>query len=419
VPTVFSGEGLLSLATIDVASGTVSGSTIQGEWGNVYASTEALYIGSTNWSYYWWWQGADERPPIKTSIHKFAYDANGDARYTASGEVLGYAINQFAFDEHDGHLRVATTDGFGWWNNGETQTESRVTVLREDGARLEETGVVAGLGKGEQIFGVRFIGDRGYVVTFRQVDPLYVIDLADPAAPSVAGELKIPGFSSYIHPMAPGYLLTAGRDGDDEGRIGGVKVEIFDVRDAANPRSVKTAVIGDGWNTWSDVQWDHKAFTYFGARNLLALPISGWVETNDEQGWRGEYKSELALFRVTTEEIEVLPAISHMSFYDDLGGNATCRYYYGYWQASIFRGVFIEDYVYSLSGLGVQVHDTRALEAGAVAAVTLVDPATIDQYDWAGCGGAVAVDPEEPPADGGDVPADGGETPPAEGDAGR
>jgi hypothetical protein len=417
VPTVFSGEGLLSLATIDVANGTVSGSTIQGEWGNVYASTEALYIGSTNWSYYWWWEGDAARPPIKTAIHKFAYDANGDARYAASGEVLGYAINQFAFDEHDGHLRVATTDGFGWWNSGETQTESRVTVLREDGPRLTEAGVVAGLGKGEQIFGVRFIGDRGYVVTFRQVDPLYVVDLADPSAPSVAGELKIPGFSSYIHPLAPGYLLTAGRDGDDEGRIGGVKVEIFDVRDASNPRSVRTAVIGDGWNTWSDVQWDHKAFTYFGARNLLALPISGWVETNDAEGWRGEYKSELALFRVTTDEIEVLPAISHMSFYDDLGGTATCRYYYGYWQASIFRGVFIEDYVYSLSGLGVQVHDTRDLEAGAVAAVTLADPASITQYDWAGCaGGGVAVDPVEPDRDSGATPEEGGEIPPAEGD---
>jgi uncharacterized secreted protein with C-terminal beta-propeller domain len=424
VPTVFSGQGLLSLATIDVAAGSVDGSTIQGEWGNVYASTDALYIGSTNWGFYGWWQFDAERPPIKTAIHKFAYDAAGNARYTASGEVLGYAINQFAFDEHAGHLRVATTDGFGWWNNGETQTESRVTVLREAGDRLEQAGVVAGLGKGEQIFGVRFIGERGYVVTFRQVDPLYVIDLADPTAPSVAGELKIPGFSSYIHPLAPGYLLTAGRDGDADGRIGGVKVEIFDVRDSANPRSVKTAVIGDGWNTWSDVQWDHKAFTYFGARNLLALPVSGWVETQTPEGYWGEYKSELALFRVTTEEIEVLPGISHTSFFADYGANTQCRYYSGYWQASIYRGVFIEDYVYSLSQLGVQVHDTRDLAAGPVAAMTLLDPASFPVYDWEGCGGrpvAGGDGGEVPPADGGEgdggevPPADGGEVPPAEG----
>jgi hypothetical protein len=420
-PTVFSGQGLLSLISLDLADGGVTGSTIQGSWGNVYASRDAMYIGSTNWEFFWWWRDADDVPALKTHIHKFAFDADGDARYSASGEVLGYAINQFAFDEHEGHLRVATTDGFGWWNN-EQQTESRVTVLRQNGARLDQTGLVTGLGVGEQIFGVRFIGDQGYVVTFRQIDPLYVLDLADPTNPTVAGELKIPGFSSYIHPLADGFLLTAGRDGDMEGRVGGVKIEIFDVRNPADPKSVKTAVIGDGWNTWSDVLWDHKAFTYFGARNLLAIPVSGWVESTGADGmWWGEYKSELALFRVTTSDIEVLPSVSHMSFFDDFGGNSNCRYYNGYWQASIFRGVFVEDYVYSLSQLGLQVHDTRDLAAGPVAEVTLLDDAFFPNYDWSWCEGTVTgedpdreggeepqpIDPENPDEGGGEVPADG------------
>ncbi len=417
VPSVFSGQSMLTLVTLDTDDDTVAGSTIQGQWGSVYASQEALYIGTTNWDFFWWWQGADEVPPIMTHVHKFGYDADGNARYSASGEVLGYAINQFAFDEFDGHLRVATTDGFGWWNNEET--ESRVTVLRQNGTHLDTTGVVAGLGLGERIFAVRFIGDQGYVVTFRQVDPLYVIDLADPANPTVAGELKIPGFSSYIHPLEDGFLLTAGRDGDDEGNIGGVKVEIFDVRDPANPTSVTTSVIGDGWNTWSDVLWDHKAFTFFRARNLLAIPVSGWLESEENGGWYGEYKSELALFRITTESIEPLPSVSHMGFFDDFGGNDRCRGYGGYWQANIFRGVFVEDYVYSLSQLGVQVHDTRDLAAGPVAEVALLAPEEFPYYDWGWCEGEI-VDGggAEPPREG--DPADGGEeptpTPDADGD---
>ncbi|HOU54503.1 MAG TPA: beta-propeller domain-containing protein [Myxococcota bacterium] len=398
-PSVFSGQALLSLVSLDVGSGAIAGSTIEGSWGTVYASLDAVYVGSTNWDFYWWWRGSDEEiPPIQTHIHKFAFDASGNARYRASGKVLGYAINQFAFDEYEGALRVATTDGFGWWNND--QTESRVTVLREDGDRLEEAGVVAGLGKGERIFAVRFIGDQGYVVTFRQVDPLYVLDLRDPAAPKVAGELKVPGFSSYIHPLEPGFLLTAGRDADEEGRVGGIKVEIFDVTDPTSPKSVQSAVIGDGWNTWSDVLWDHKAFSFFRARNLLAIPVSGWVETQTGHGeWWGEYRSELALFRVTREAIEALPSISHMGFFDDFGGNDHCRSYSGYWQAQIYRGVFIEDYVYSLSQLGLQVHDTRDLSAGPVAELTLLDPAAFPPYDWGWCEEQKPeepTDPEEP-----------------------
>lgn len=403
-PSVFSGQGLLSLISLDVESGDVAASTIQGTWGTVYASLDAIYIGSTNWDFYWWWQGSEEVPPLKTHVHKFAFDRSGNARYRASGEVLGYAINQFAFDENEGYLRVATTDGFGWWN-GNDQTESRVTVLRENGERLEPVGLVGGLGKGERIFAVRFLGDQGYVVTFRQVDPLYVLDLRDPAAPRVAGELKIPGFSSYIHPLEPGYLLTAGRDGDEEGRVGGVKIEIFDVTDPTNPKSVRTAVIGDGWNTWSDVLWDHKAFTFFRSRNLLAIPVSGWVESSTEGAWWGQYKSELALFRVTRDSIETLPTISHMGFFDDFGGNDHCRYYSGYWQAQIYRGVFVEDYVYSLSALGLQVHDTRDLAAGPVAEMTLLDPASFPVYDWDGCVSEEKpedpTDPVEPPPDGG------------------
>lgn len=383
VPSVYSEQGLLSLITLDIDDGSVVGSTIQGSWGNVYASREAIYIGTTNWEFFWWWRPAAEPPAIQTHIHKFAFDDGGIARYSASGDVVGYALNQFAFDEYEGRLRVATTDGFGWWNAN--QTESRVTVLAERAGKLETVGLVTGLGPEERIFSVRFIGDLAYVVTFREVDPLYVVDLAAPENPRVAGELKIPGFSSYIHPLADGFLLTAGRDGDDEGNIGGVKVEIFDVTDPADPRSVTTAVIGDGWNTWSDVLWDHKAFVFFRARNLLAIPVSGWVESSTPFGWQAEHKSELALFRVTTESIEPLPSISHMGLLEEFGGDTGCRGYAGYWQAAIYRGIFADDFVYSLSQLGIQAHDTRAIEAGPVGQLTILAPGAFEDFGWEGC----------------------------------
>ncbi|OQC35645.1 MAG: Beta propeller domain protein [Deltaproteobacteria bacterium ADurb.Bin058] len=294
---------------------------------------------------------------------------------------MGYAINQFAFDEYEGKLRVATTDDKGWWNSD--KSESRVTVLEDKGGELVEIGVVAGLGLGERIHGVRFIGDQGYVVTYKQIDPLYVIDLKDPTNPTVAGELKIPGFSSYIHPLEDGFLLTAGRDGDEEGNVGGVKIEIFDVTDPANPKSVTKAVVGDGWNTWSEALFNHKAFNFFRARNLLAIPVSGWVDSDDFWG----YKSELALFKVTKDEIETLPTISHMNFFEDFGGNDHCGRYGGYWQATIYRSVFVEDYVYSLSTLGMQVHDTRDFEQGSVAQVTLLDAKSFPYFNWDACGG--------------------------------
>ena len=175
--------------------------------------------------------------------------------------------------------------------------------------------------------------------------------------------------------------MTAGRDGDEEGNVGGVKIEIFDVTDPANPKSVTKAVVGDGWNTWSEALFNHKAFNFFRARNLLAIPVSGVVDSDDFWG----YKSELALFKVTKDEIETLPTISHMSFFEDFGGNDRCHGYYGYWRAQIYRSVFVEDYVYSLSILGMQDHDTRDFEQGSVAELILLDQESFPRYDWETC----------------------------------
>jgi hypothetical protein len=188
----------------------------------------------------------------------------------ASGAVPGRLLNQFAMSENNGDLRVATTtDG---WNFGE-QSESSVYVLRPNGESLDVIGSVGGLGKTEQIRAVRFLGDTAYVVTFRQTDPLYVIDLSDPTNPALDGELKIPGYSAYLHPVGEGLLLGVGQDATDSGQTLGTQLSLFDVSDPTNPQLIDTLPIGGS----SDVEWDHKAFLYWPEDGTIVLPVSpGW-----------------------------------------------------------------------------------------------------------------------------------------------
>ena len=268
LPSAHSGTNLTTVVTIDLESAEVFGSAVPGNWGNVYASADAMYIAATNWGYYWYWDIEGEAPRVTSHIHKFDISQeSGRATYVASGSVPGYVLNQFSMDEHDGVLRVATTEPsfWGWWGNDE-ESESHVSVLGEASGALVELGHVGGLGRGERIYSVRFMGERGYVVTFRQVDPLYVLDLSDATNPTVTGRTKIPGFSSYMHPIDDDHLLTIGRDATDEGVVQGLQFQIFDVSDPTNPILAQKTVLGDGWNTWSEAQYDHHAFNYFAAR---------------------------------------------------------------------------------------------------------------------------------------------------------
>jgi hypothetical protein len=210
----------------------------------------------------------DAGPP--TLIHQFRLDEGTDATYVASGEVEGRLLNQFAMSEYDGDLRVATTTDD--WSFGE-QSESTVFVLRPNGDELEQISSVSGLGKGEQIHSVRFIGPTGYVVTFRQIDPLYVLDLSDPEQPVLQGELKIPGYSAYLHPVGDGLLLGVGQDATDDGRTTGTQLSLFDVSDPATPQRISTLAIGGQ----SEVEWDHRAFLFWQPDGTIVLPVSpGW-----------------------------------------------------------------------------------------------------------------------------------------------
>ena len=192
-----------------------------------------------------------------------------------SGAVAGDVRDQFSFSEYDGHLRVITTTGESW----DESSETFVRVLREGDGELREVGSVGDMGNGEAVQSVRMIGDVGYVVTFRQVDPFYTLDLSDPENPKVVGELKIPGFSSYLHPIGNGRVLGVGSDGTDDGFITGSKVSIFDVSDPADPQEVAIWSAPDGW---TDVGWDHRSFLWWEAEQLAVVPVQIWSE-----GWAG------------------------------------------------------------------------------------------------------------------------------------
>ena len=386
-PNVYSGFGTITTVTMDLdEQAATTGSSVIGNWGTVYASLDSLYVASTNWSWWWWWGEDGDRPEIVTHLHKFSFDAdNGTAVYQASGSVPGYVLNQFSMDEFDSHLRVATTlpDWWWWGNEEENQSESYVTILRQDNGKLNQVGQVAGLGLGEQIFSVRFIKEKGYVVTFRQVDPLYVLDLSNANDPKVTGELKVPGFSSYMHPIDDNHLLTVGRDATEDGQVLGLQFQIFDVTDPADPRQIaKTVMNEDKWGwMWSEAQWDHHAFVYFASRGLLAIPVSGYHYEESEEGWysSGTYYSQLELFQVSIEDgVQSLGAVTHMDMLGELPqpDQDYCYGSFGWWynyKTRIRRGIFMDDYLFSLSAAGLKVNLTTDLEAGPVAHVQLID----------------------------------------------
>lgn len=262
-PARFAGAGMLTVLTIDLdreplALPAADTDAVMTDAQTVYASADSLYVATQRW---------DPTPTANTSIHRFDASQAATTTYLATGTVPGHLLNQFSLSEHDGVLRAATTE-----DRFEGGSESFVTTLRAGaGGGLEQVGQVAGLGPDERIYAVRFIGEVGYVVTFRQTDPLYTIDLADPARPRVAGELKIPGYSAYLHPIGDGLLLGIGQDATDEGRVRGTQLSLFDVSDPANPRRLQQRTLGTG--TSSDAEFDHHAFLWWPATKLAVLPV--------------------------------------------------------------------------------------------------------------------------------------------------
>ena len=274
--TYYSGTSLLTVLSfgLDAADlGDGDPVTVAADGETVYSNGSRLYLSNDR---RWRILPARVGRPTeadphdeRTEIYQFDLAKPGRPRYVASASVPGWLINQYAMSEWDGHLRVATTSGRTW---GEKPTSSSaVYVLRADGTGLVETGRVTGLGRGERIHGVRFVGGTGYVVTFRQTDPLYTVDLRNPAAPRVTGELKITGYSSYLHPISPDRLLGVGQEADRSGRTRGTQLSLFDVSDPARPNRLAQHHVRRGH---SEAEFDPHAFLYWPATNLVVVPIT-------------------------------------------------------------------------------------------------------------------------------------------------
>ncbi len=264
------GLGTVSILTLDparddaFAAADIEGVAAGGDM--VYSSMERLYVATSSWG--WDLRQLDDRrirpDDVTTRLHAFDVSGRTTTSYVGSGVVPGFLLSRWAMSEHNGNLRVATTSEF--------RTESSVYVLAERDGRLVRVGSVSGLGPGESIRAVRWFGDVATVVTFRQTDPLYVLDLADPAAPRVTGELKIPGYSAYLHPIGDGLLLGIGQEGDSSGRLFGAQASVFDITDRARPRQVAALPLsGSG----SPVEDDSRAFTYLPDRRTTILPVWG------------------------------------------------------------------------------------------------------------------------------------------------
>ncbi len=354
-PREFSGFTTLSLLSFDIDAGLSewSDSGVVATASKMYATSDHTYLATEPWQD---WSNMSENElkdsarRHKSKIHLFD-TSSFQSRYVASGEVTGFLLNQFAMDEYLGVLRVAsTTSPEGWWA-GEG-SESLVTTFGIRGDSLTELGRVDGLGKGERIFSVRFMGPVGYVVTFRQVDPLYVIDLRNPERPEVTGELKILGYSAYLHPVGEGKLLGLGQDADDQGRTKGTQLSLFDVSDPANPIRIDQITMDGGW---SQAEGDHHAFTF--ADGLILAPYERWE-------WIGETGKDSFDTGVIAARVEGSTLRLDKVLRPVLDGPVTGNEWDTIqpWMHVPMRTIVIDGDIYTVTNGGISVHDGDTLD---------------------------------------------------------
>ncbi len=277
-PVTDSGLDLLTVLSLDTglddAIEQAAATALVGSGDLVYATTEKLFVATTDGG---WDDGWDDfrggRSGVTTRVHSF--DITGDgAEYLASGRVDGYLYGRWAMSEKGGLLRMVTTSTAPWRRGGSTETG--VVVLDTDGKRMREIGRVDGMGLTETVRAVRWFDDVAAIVTFRQTDPLYLVDLSRPESPRVRGELKIPGYSAYLHPIGDHRLLGVGQDGDNWGATRGLQVSNFDILDLTDPR--RTDALGFGPGTSSPVEQDPRGFVYLPSESLAVLPVFSYRE---------------------------------------------------------------------------------------------------------------------------------------------
>ena len=341
---------VMAINTQDDNEEPTSATILLGASSNLYVSTDNIYLTFPVW-------GTGVGDSEKTSIHRIQISGN-NITYVANGEVPGMVLNQYSMDEYDGYFRVATTT----WNEG---NRNNVYVLNMS---LNITGSVENLAPGERIYSARFMGGRCYLVTFKQVDPLFVIDLNDPYDPEVLGYLKVTGYSDYLHPYDETHIIGIGKETTDAGTFAwyqGVKISLFDVSDVRNPVEISKIEIGDRGSD-SPVLYDPKAFLFDRSRNLLVMPISeAKVDvtkySEEELAWAyGETIYQGAyVFNVTLDQgIQLKGRITHVENPEDLEQG----YYYYYYPFAVERSLYIGNVLYTISQAKIMMNDLGTLD---------------------------------------------------------
>ena len=317
---------------------------------NLYVSLNNIYLTFPVW-------GRDVGDFGKSSIHRIHIEGD-EIEYVASGEVPGMVLNQFSMDEYGDYFRVATTTREGTSRN-------HIYVLD---MALNITGSLTDLAPGETIYSARFMGEKGYLVTFKKVDPLFVIDLKDPYNPEELGYLKVTGYSDYLHPYDENHIIGIGKETTDAGNFAwyqGVKISLFDVSDVNNPREISKLEIGDR-GTDSPVLWDHKAFLFDKLRNLLVMPIleakvdvTKYSEAEiawayGEPVYQGAYVFDISI----DNGLQLRGRITHI---DDPSALEQGYYYY-YSPYSIQRSLYIDDVLYTISDAKIKMNDLENLD---------------------------------------------------------
>ena len=392
------GRGFSTIMTIELLGeeSQMQLDHITSSWAHVYASQDVMVLAEPANDWWWFWRnfGWDDA----TNIHVFDISDPSETTYIASGRVDGTVQDQFSISEHNGVIRVATTeDAWGrWWleeaeewtgptNNVFTLAVAECMIPEgcdDESPEMVQIGHVGDIAPNERIWSARFVGDRAYIVTFENIDPLWVIDLTDPTDPIILGELEVPGVSTYIHPVDSETLLTIGIGPGPDG-LGldwsVTQVSLFDVSDPTNPTLADSLQLSpayenedcDGWNcgwswSYSEATYEHKAFTYWAPEQLLAVPLSTYRYTYDEVEIDGrtytysgyEFVSTLELIDVDAENgtLSNHGMVNHSEFYNEDGLS-------GWWSGStsIRRSIFMGDYIYAFSAAGASVHRTDDL----------------------------------------------------------
>lgn len=358
-------EGAYSIiSAIDLKNPKESQVTTKGYLGgsqSMYMSQEALYLTAPIYLPHEQKENQDTTRMIwnpresNTEIFKFKIDGT-KVDFVSSGEVIGSLLNQFSMDEHKGYFRIVTTKGFAW--DKKSKSENNLYILD---AGMNQVGAIEGLAEGERIYSARFMGDKAYMVTFKETDPLFVMDVSNPTHPTVLGELKIPGFSNYLHPLDENHLIGFGYDtiaipGENGSEpwivTGGMKVSLFDVSNFKNPKEKDVVILG-GQGTFSSIHYDHKALFQHRLKGIYGFPISLYKGTSKE-GF-GEYAGEGSMYYKITPEngIElaanlITPKKPNQPYED--------------WEKLVQRIVYIGDALYTISLTETKSYDLNTFK---------------------------------------------------------